>query len=76
MLIPTDYYYREDWQYQTIELDLYTLSIVRKQNFRDAKGDIVDSTDIININHRDWDSLFRRYGHKAYVKYLAKWSEA
>mgnify|MGYP000482405299 FL=1 len=68
MLLDTDYYYREDWQYQTIRLDTNDLSIQRAQNYK-INGVIQHSTDIISVGDAGWESLFVSYGYRAYIKY-------
>jgi hypothetical protein len=57
MLLDTDYYYREAWQYQTIRLDTEDLSIQRAQNYM-INGKIQHSTDIIHVGDKGWDYLF------------------
>ncbi len=68
MLLDTDYYYQEGWQYQTIQVNVDTLDIIRSQNYK-INGEMQHSVDTITVNDKDWYPLFKRWGYKALIKY-------
>jgi hypothetical protein len=68
MIINTDYYYKEEWQYQTIQLDTGTLDIVRSQNYK-ILDKIQHSVDIIPMTDSAWEYLFKAYGYDALMRH-------
>jgi len=58
-LIKGDYDYKEDWQYQYVEIDPVSLFIYRSENFI-KDGVIVDNVELIDEYHKDYLYWFRR----------------